>query len=93
LALALACASFVTVSCEDDDGAEEDHGGEAPAVCQEITDVCHDADMGSGMAYDCHEQAHENDAAQCEMIHDACIAFCTGGSTGDDSGTDSGSTG
>jgi hypothetical protein len=38
------------------------------------------------MAHDCHEQAHEGDATVCEMIHDDCIAFCTGG-TGTETGT------
>jgi hypothetical protein len=86
LLLALSVSAAITVGCGDDKGNGEEHSGTEPAICQEISSVCHDADGGSGMAHDCHEQAHAGDAAVCEMIHDECIAFCTGG-TGTETGT------
>jgi hypothetical protein len=89
-ALVLVCASFVTVSCEEDDDGGGDHGGDEPAVCTEISDVCHDLDDGSGMAHECHELAHAGVATDCEAMHDECIAFCESAATGEGSGGSSG---
>jgi len=86
-ALVLACSAVVTIACDDDDDGEDEHGHEEPAVCKEISSVCHDADEGEGMAFECHQQAHEGDAEVCEMIHDECIAFCTGAGTGESGGS------
>jgi len=86
LFLVLSASAAVTVACGDDKGAGEEHSDTEPQVCKDISSVCHDADSGSGMAHECHEQAHAGDAAVCEMISDECIAFCTGG-TGTETGT------
>jgi hypothetical protein len=80
LLLVLAGAAAVTVACGDDKGSDSE-----PQVCKDISSVCHDEDGGSGMATECHEQAEAGDATQCQMIHDECIAFCTGG-TGSETG-------
>jgi hypothetical protein len=87
LLLALAASAAVTVACGDDKGSGDEHSSTEPPVCMEVSSACHDLDTGSGMAHDCHEQAHAGDAAVCEMIHDECIAFCTGAGTGSESGT------
>lgn len=88
LSLVLVGSAAITVACGKDEGGDE-HSATEPQVCKDISSVCHDLDTGSGMAHDCHEQAHAGDPAVCEMISADCIAFCTGGNT---SGTDTGST-
>lgn len=85
-ALVLVSATCLTLACDDDEDGDEEHSEEEPAICKEISSVCHDEDMGAGMAQDCHVQAHEGDADLCEMIHDECIAFCTGGGSSGSSG-------
>lgn len=86
LLLALSASAALTVACGDDKGTGDEHSDTEPQVCKDISNVCHDADGGSGMANECHEQAHAGDAAVCEMIHDECIALCNGG-TGTETGT------
>jgi hypothetical protein len=84
--LAMAGSAAVTVACGDDKGSGEEHG-DVPQACQEIINACHDADTGSGMAHECHEQAEQDGTEEtCEMIHDACLAACAGG-TGTETGT------
>ncbi len=97
LVLVLCGSAGVTVACGDDADADDGHSQDEPQVCKDISSVCHDLDTGSGTAHDCHEQAHDGDAAVCEMIRDECLAFCAGGTeTGSTSSptseSDSGST-
>ncbi|HET6582213.1 MAG TPA: hypothetical protein VFG69_02175 [Nannocystaceae bacterium] len=92
-ALVLVSSAALTVACGDDGDGEEEHGHDEPPVCSEISDVCHDADMGSGMAHECHETAHAGVAADCEAVHDACIAFCTASATGSSGGGEESSSG
>jgi hypothetical protein len=67
---------FVACSSDDDEG--DDHGHDLPAVCQDIVDVCHEADEnGVEGAAECHETGHGGDEAACEADHDSCIALCT----------------
>jgi hypothetical protein len=81
--LVLMASAALTVACDDDDDEGGDEHGDDPAVCTEISDACHDLDMGSGMAHECHDTAHGGTAEECEAVHDDCIAFCTGGDTGE----------
>jgi hypothetical protein len=83
--LVLLASTAITVACDDDE--EGEHGEDEPPICKEISEACHDlgSDMGPAMARDCHVTAHDGDAAECEMIHDECIAFCTGESGGSSS--------
>jgi len=68
------CVAFG--ACSDDEDSD-DHDGEIPAVCQEIVDVCHEAEEnGVEGAAECHETAHHGEEAACEADHDACIALC-----------------
>jgi hypothetical protein len=85
--LVLLASTAITVACDDDD---DEHDGDAPPVCQEIVDACHDLDTEPGMARDCHLTAHEGHAEDCEPIHDECIAYCTGAGTGDSGSSSSG---
>ena len=86
--LVLLASTAITVACDDDE--EGEHGTDEPPICKEISEACHDLDTGPGMAQDCHLTAHEGDAAECEMVHDECIAFCTGAGTGESGGSSSG---
>jgi hypothetical protein len=55
-------------------------GHDTPAECEEIGEACHAFDTGSGMAHDCHENAHEEwSAAECTANRAACLAVCGGG--------------
>ncbi len=80
-ALATGCSDS---SDEHDAGGAggEHHGGAEDPECQAISSVCHDVDAASKDAGDCHELAHENDAAVCTANKARCIALCealTGG--------------
>lgn len=66
--------------------AGEGHGGgghaDAPAICQVVGTLCHEADTGSGMGHDCHELGHEGELEACEEQFASCIGFCVGGDSG-----------
>jgi hypothetical protein len=63
-----------------------------PESCQNIIDVCHDVDPGTGRISQCHDTAHdEATAAACDPIEAECVALCeaaahTDGGTGHDGG-------
>lgn len=62
------------------------HGGgghaDAPAICQVLGTLCHDADTGSGIGHDCHQLGHVGNVETCEEEFAGCIGFCVGGETG-----------
>lgn len=51
-------------------------GTPATHHCQDIINVCHDVDPGTGPAHDCHETAHDGDEAACEPMRDECVSLC-----------------
>jgi hypothetical protein len=58
------------------DSDDDDH--EVPQSCQDIIDVCHEAEeAGVEGAADCHETGHGGDEAACDADHDACVALCS----------------
>ena len=44
--------------------------------CVELSDVCHEADTGTGPAHDCHEVAHTDDEAEGAAELASCTATC-----------------
>lgn len=44
--------------------------------CTDIIDACHTVDPGTGPISVCHELAHELVEADCEPVHDDCVALC-----------------
>jgi hypothetical protein len=77
------CFSFLAgaAACGDDDHHHSHDSGTTavPQACQDITDACHDVDMGSGPAHDCHENAHAFPIAErCEADRAMCLAVCLG---------------
>lgn len=84
--LLIGVAFFALAACD----GEPPH--EHPESCQNIIDVCHDVDPGSGRINECHETAHdEATAAACDPIEAECVALCeaaahTDGGTGHDGG-------
>lgn len=44
--------------------------------CAALGELCHVVDTGSGMAHDCHEIGHVNDAAECAAAFEGCAAHC-----------------
>jgi hypothetical protein len=45
--------------------------------CQNIIDACHDLDLGTGEAHECHETAHDVATAEaCDPIEVDCVAAC-----------------
>jgi hypothetical protein len=75
-----ALAPLSLAACSDDDEEEHaddgnTHEPESPS-CVELTDVCHEADTGSGPAHDCHEVAHGDVEADCLAELEDCTAIC-----------------
>lgn len=84
--LLIGLSLFALAACDD---GEPPH--EHAESCQNIVDVCHDVDPGSGRIHECHETAHDEDAAACEPIEAECVALCEAaaladGGTGHDGG-------
>ena len=48
----------------------------ATTYCTDIIDACHTVDPGTGPISVCHELAHELVEADCEPVHDDCVALC-----------------
>ena len=72
----LAPLSLVACSDDDDDEHEDDaHEPMAPS-CVDLSDVCHEADTGSGPAHDCHEIAHSDVEADCAAALADCTTAC-----------------
>jgi len=90
LPLLLLCSSAcLVVACAEDEQEEDTHSEPAPD-CQAILDVC-THDVTGELAGECHELAHENDAAVCEERKDECVDFCSsamgeGGGSGEGGG-------
>lgn len=76
--LALTAALLLPVgilACGDDDG--HDHAANRP-TCDQIGELCHPFDTGSGAAHDCHENAHDTfTEAQCQEALPACQLACS----------------
>jgi hypothetical protein len=66
--------------------AGDGHGGgghaDAPAICQVVGSLCHDADTGPGMGRDCHQLGHAGDLETCEEQFAGCIGLCVEGDSG-----------
>lgn len=78
--LAIGCATAVTlqsVGCGGSDKDDEGSGETLKSVdCQTITNACHTYDTGTGTGHDCHELAHEDNAATCKAQLTKCLAAC-----------------
>ena len=99
-----AAAAFVWTGCDSHD--EHGHaGGDAASghtspypACNEITQACHEVDVGEGEIHDCHDKAHAaKSESDCTPIKDRCLQVCAeakadAGVTGDggEHGGDSG---
>jgi hypothetical protein len=60
---------------EEEEEHEEPHEPTSPA-CVDLSEVCHEADTGSGPAHDCHETAHADDEAACAAALPDCMTAC-----------------
>jgi hypothetical protein len=87
----LAPTGFVGCGDDDDStsssGGSSSGGGQAGAglggsasegalECEVVGELCHEADLGSGPAHDCHELGHEGVAATCHAQFKTCIDTC-----------------
>jgi hypothetical protein len=71
-------ASLGLAACSDEDEEEHEDDNHEPASpsCVELTDVCHEADTGTGRPAECHEIAHEDVEADCAAELADCTAAC-----------------
>ncbi len=44
--------------------------------CDEMGELCHEYDQGSGLGHACHEVGHAGDLAGCSVIYAACADLC-----------------
>jgi hypothetical protein len=70
----LGVALCLAPGCGDDDDTPMD----GDAACEEIGEVCHDADDGNGLGAECHDVGHTGDGAVCLERYDECITYCKG---------------
>lgn len=72
-------APLSLVACGDDEEEEEDddptHEPASPS-CVELSEVCHEADTGTGRPAECHEIAHSDVEADCAAELASCTADC-----------------
>lgn len=47
-------------------------------ACEQMGDLCHDADHGTGLENLCHETGHSENPAWCLAIYDECQTVCDG---------------
>lgn len=76
-----ALAPLSLAACSDDDeedeNADDGHSHEpASPFCVELSEVCHEADTGTGRPAECHEIAHSDVDADCEAELASCTADC-----------------
>ena len=69
-----------SAGCHDDDHSHDTatggHTSPYPS-CNEITQSCHEVDVGDGPIHDCHDKAHAaTGEADCSGIKAACLALC-----------------
>ena len=78
--MALGCATVFTLQssgCGGSDDSDDASGeGLKSADCETITEACHHFDTGSGKPHDCHELAHDDNAATCKAQLTECLAAC-----------------
>lgn len=70
LLTSLSLVALSVTGCGDDD-----HHGSIPAECQEIIDVCHPLDPGSGPINECHENAESGTAESCATSRNECLTM------------------
>jgi len=67
-------------ACGDDKEEEEEDQGHSheptSPACVELSEVCHEADTGSGPGHECHEIAHADVEADCAAELASCTATC-----------------
>lgn len=91
MALVTLAAAFSFAGCGDDDDStvgaagNQNGGGQAGAggssddgalECEVVGELCHEADLGSGPAHDCHELGHDGDGPACHAQFSSCIHTC-----------------
>ncbi len=73
----VATLGLTACSDEDEDEQEEEHAHEpTQPSCVDLSEVCHEADTGSGPAHDCHEIAHDDVEADCAAALVDCMSVC-----------------
>ena len=75
LALALGLG-FGCGGDDDGDADGEESGKNLSPDCDAIRKACHSPDEGKGTANECHELAHDGNAAMCTAKKAACLAAC-----------------
>lgn len=58
---------------DDDEGSPHDN---LSPDCQAIVDACHEVDLGSGPAHDCHAAGEANSAGVCTERLPNCLSVC-----------------
>jgi hypothetical protein len=79
LVAALATATFVWTGCDSHDEHAAPAGGHTSPypACNEITQSCHEVDIGEGPIHDCHDKAHAAKSdGDCTPIKDNCLRIC-----------------
>jgi len=80
ISVAALLAPLSLAACGDDDEEEHDDDGHvhepASPSCVELSEVCHEADTGTGRPAECHEIAHSDVEADCVAELAACTADC-----------------
>lgn len=80
----MAAASFAWTGCDSHEegghnGSSGSSGGHTSAypACNEITQACHEVDVGEGEIHDCHDKAHSaTSEADCTPVKDRCLQIC-----------------
>jgi hypothetical protein len=72
-------ATLGLTACSDEDEEEHEEDSHEPTSpsCVDLTEMCHEADTGSGPAHDCHEIAHADDEDACAAALVDCMSVCT----------------
>ena len=79
----MAAATFAWTGCDSHDegghsGTSGSGGHSSPyPACNEITNACHEVDVGEGEIHDCHDKAHAATSdSDCTGIKDRCLQIC-----------------
>lgn len=67
-----ACLTF----CETGNLPAAEAGAPSEGQCQEMGELCHDYDEGSGLGHLCHEVGHGGNLEWCSVIYSACAELC-----------------
>jgi hypothetical protein len=75
--LAMVATLGLTACGEEDEEEQEEEPHEPMSQsCIDLSELCHEADTGSGPAHDCHEIAHADVEADCAAALVDCMTTC-----------------